>query len=113
MSKKKIQVPANTLRSRNSFVRRLWKDRVLILMALPAVVLMIMFNYIPMTGLVLAFKKFDYKLGLYASPWNGLSNFKQLFLVSNVFWRMQHYWILPSIHTNRHVLSGRAGHSSA
>ena len=88
MSKKKIQVPANTLRSRNSFVRRLWKDRVLILMALPAVVLMIMFNYIPMTGLVLAFKKFDYKLGLYASPWNGLSNFKQLFLVSNVFWRM-------------------------
>lgn len=88
MSKKKIQVPANTLRSRNSFVRRLWKDRVLIPMALPAVVLMIMFNYIPMTGLVLAFKKFDYKLGLYASPWNGLSNFKQLFLVSNVFWRM-------------------------
>ena len=57
-------------------------------MALPAVVLLIMFNYIPMTGLVLAFKKFDYKLGLYASPWNGLDNFKQLFLVGDTFWRM-------------------------
>lgn len=88
MKKTEMQAPANALKSRNSFGKRLWKDRTLVLMALPAVVLLIMFNYIPMTGLVLAFKKFDYKLGLYASPWNGLDNFKQLFLVGDTFWRM-------------------------
>lgn len=88
MKKTEMQAPANALKSRNSFGKRLWKDRTLVLMALPAVVLLIMFNYIPMTGLVLALKKFDYKLGLYASPWNGLDNFKQLFLVGDTFWRM-------------------------
>lgn len=71
-----------------STVKSLWRDRALIFMALPAVVLMIMFNYIPMSGLVLAFKKFDYSLGLYGSPWNGLENFKHLFLAGDTFWRI-------------------------
>ena len=38
-----------------SGVKGLWKDRELVLMALPAVILLILFNYVPMTGLVLAF----------------------------------------------------------
>lgn len=69
-------------------VKRLWKDRTLVLMALPAVILLIMFNYVPMTGLVLAFKKFDYSKGLYESAWCGFSNFKQLFLVGDTYWRI-------------------------
>lgn len=71
-----------------SFMKCLWRDKALVVMALPAVVLMIMFNYIPMTGLVLAFKRFDFSAGLYASPWNGFENFKQLFLVGDTFWRI-------------------------
>lgn len=101
MKKTEIQAPANALKPRNSFGKRLWKDRTLVLMALPAVVLLIMFNYIPMTGLILAFKKFDYKLGLYRSPWNGLTNFKQLFLVGDTFWRITRntvgYYILFTV----------------
>lgn len=69
-------------------VKSLWKDRELVLMALPAVALLILFNYIPMSGLVLAFKKFDYSLGLYGSPWNGLDNFKHLFLAGDTYWRI-------------------------
>lgn len=69
-------------------IKSLWKDRELALMALPAVILLILFNYVPMTGLVLAFKKFDYSLGLYNSPWNGLENFKHLFLAGNTYWRI-------------------------
>ena len=69
-------------------VMSLWKDRTLILMALPAVIILILFSYVPMTGLVLAFKKFDYSLGLYASPWCGFENFKQIFLVGDTFWRI-------------------------
>lgn len=69
-------------------MKSIWKDRVLVLLALPAVVLMILFNYVPMTGLILAFKKFDYSLGLYKSPWNGLDNFKHLFLMGDTYWRI-------------------------
>lgn len=70
------------------------RDRTLILMALPAVILIIMFSYVPMTGLVLAFKKFDYSLGLYKSPWCGFKNFTQLFVVGETFWRITRNTIL-------------------
>ena len=60
----------------------------LTLMALPALALMILFNYVPMSGLVLAFKKFDYSKGLFWSPWNGLENFRLLFLSGDTFWRI-------------------------
>lgn len=70
------------------FSHRLWRDRMLLVMALPALAMMILFNYVPMSGLVLAFKKFDYSKGLYSSPWNGLENFKLLFLSGDTFWRL-------------------------
>lgn len=70
------------------WLHRAWKDRVLFLMCLPALAIMIFFSYIPMTGLVMAFKKFDYSLGLYGSPWVGLKNFRMLFLSSSTYWRI-------------------------
>lgn len=42
---------------------------------------MFVFNYIPLYGLVLPFKKYDYSLGFFKSPWAGLENFK--FLLDN------------------------------
>ena len=42
------------------------------------------FSYMPMAGLVLAFKDFKYAKGIFGSPWIGLSNFK-IFLLSNDF----------------------------
>lgn len=84
-----------------SNIKSLWKDRTLVLMALPAVILLILFSYVPMTGLVLAFKRFDYSKGLYGSPWCGFYNFKQLFLVGDTFWRITRntvgYYILFTI----------------
>lgn len=67
---------------------RVWKDRTLILMSLPAVAMLILFSYVPMSGLVLAFKNFDYSLGLYKSPWCGLKNFRLLFLNGGTYWRV-------------------------
>ena len=82
-------------------MKSLWKDRTLILMALPAVIILILFSYVPMTGLVLAFKKFDYSKGIYASPWCGFSNFKQIFMVGDTFLRITRitigYYIIFSI----------------
>ena len=48
-------------------------------MALPAMLLVLLLNYIPMAGLVLAFKNFRFNLGIFGSPWNGLENFRFLF----------------------------------
>lgn len=67
-------------------VKSLWRDKTLVLMSLPALVFIILFQLVPMTGLVLAFKKFDYSQGLYGSPWCGLDNIKYLFLNGGKFW---------------------------
>ncbi len=63
----------------NQFLKDTWKHRAYLVMALPAVLLLLFFNYIPMAGLVLAFKKFDYTKGIWGSPFIGLDNFKFLF----------------------------------
>lgn len=52
----------------------------LLFMLLPAMIYVIIFSYIPMTGIVLAFKKYNYNGGIYGSPWSGLANFKALML---------------------------------
>lgn len=49
-----------------SVLRKNWQ---LYLMALPAVVLLFCFAYMPMGGLVIAFKRYDFKLGIWGSPW--------------------------------------------
>lgn len=48
-------------------------------MLLPGAAYLIINNYLPMAGLIIAFKKIDYSLGIFKSPWVGLSNFKYLF----------------------------------
>lgn len=63
------------IRRRRRFLRFL----PLYLMLLPGVAYLIINNYLPMAGLIIAFKKIDYSLGIFKSPWVGLSNFKYLF----------------------------------
>ena len=62
-----------------SFLKKLYKYRVFLLMLMPAVVYTLIFAYYPMTGIVLAFKKYNYADGIWGSPWNGLNNFKFFF----------------------------------
>ncbi len=47
----------------------------------------IIFNYIPMAGIQIAFKKFDMTKGIWGSPWTGLANFKRFFSAYN-FWNI-------------------------
>ena len=63
----------------------LWKMNVLSsldFMAVPGMMYFVINNYIPMLGIVIAFKKIDYSVGIMNSPWNGLDNFRQLFATS-------------------------------
>lgn len=54
---------------------------------LPSVVFIIVFAYIPMAGVVLAFKEYDFSLGIWGSPWVGFENFERFFTAYN-FWQI-------------------------
>lgn len=59
----------------------------LLILALPAIVLLFVFCYIPMGGIILAFKKFRVDLGIFDSPWVGFENF-EFFFTSSDAWRV-------------------------
>ncbi|MCI8286755.1 MAG: sugar ABC transporter permease [Lachnospiraceae bacterium] len=61
------------------FLKKLYKYRVYLLMLSPAVIYTLVFAYYPMTGIVMAFKKYNYAGGIWGSPWNGFENFKFFF----------------------------------
>lgn len=63
----------------------LYKNRELFIMALPAVLFKIIFNYLPLIGLIIAFKKYNYAQGLWGSDWVGFQNFKFFFTSDNAF----------------------------
>lgn len=60
------------------FFKKTWKHRAYAVMAFPAFLILLFFAYIPMAGLVMAFKSYSYTLGIWKSPWNGIENFKYL-----------------------------------
>jgi ABC-type polysaccharide transport system, permease component len=60
-------------------LKRMYKYRFLYLLAVPGFIYLIINNYMPMVGLMLAFKNYSFAKGIFASPWCGLSNFSYLF----------------------------------
>ena len=76
--KKRISSSA-PVKKKNGFFKEVYKSRVLLLMLLPAIILVFIFNYIPMGGAILAFKKYNYQQGIWGSDWSGLNNFKFFF----------------------------------
>ncbi|MCL2411886.1 MAG: ABC transporter permease subunit, partial [Treponema sp.] len=59
--------------------KELWTNKLLYGMMLPAIVWLILFAYVPLYGILLAFKEFNYMLGIWGSPWVGFENFRFLF----------------------------------
>lgn len=57
----------------------------LYLMALPGMLYLIINNYLPIPGLVLAFKKYNARKGIFGSPFVGFKNFKYLFSTNDAF----------------------------
>ena len=58
------------------FGKREWQ---LWLLALPAMVFFLIFHYLPMYGLVIAFKRYSVSKGIWESPWVGFMFFKRFF----------------------------------
>ena len=51
------------------------------------VLVVFIFKYIPMGGIIIAFKNYKFNLGIFGSPWVGFSNF-EFFVKSNVFFQL-------------------------
>ncbi len=62
---------------------RWWNQRYLQFMVLPGLIWMLVFNYIPMGGIIIAFKKFKITKSIAEAPWVGLQYFKEFFQDSN------------------------------
>ncbi|WP_128659738.1 ABC transporter permease [Paenibacillus sp. 598K] len=60
-------------------LRMMKKNAGLSMLALPGFLLIIIFNYVPLYGLLLPFKSYRYNLGIWNSPWVGFENFGFLF----------------------------------
>jgi len=71
----------NILAQRKKMKKReqLKKDIPLYLMMLPGLLYLIANNYLPMFGILIAFKKVNFQVGIFKSPWVGLENFRFLF----------------------------------
>ena len=68
----------------------IWQNRWLYILILPALVYLIIFNYLPMYGVQIAFKDYKAVRGIVGSPWTAMSGFKHFVTFFNAyyFWRL-------------------------
>lgn len=72
-----------------STLRYINKKKYLYILIIPCLIYFFVFNYIPMYGIIIAFKDFNFAKGILGSKWIGLENFKYMFGLSDfyqVFW---------------------------
>ncbi len=67
------------LRQKNPLLRSIIKNRYIYLMLLPVVAFYVIFSYVPMYGIVLAWKNYRHTMGILGSPWVGWENFEVVF----------------------------------
>ena len=65
--------------------KNLMASLALLSMMIPGLTYLLINNYMPMAGIVVAFKNFNYSKGIWGSPWAGLKNFTYLFKTQDAF----------------------------
>ena len=79
-------------------MQRLRQDRVLVLVALPGLLVLVVFHYLPLLGNVIAFKDYQPFLGISGSDWSGWENFSVIFNGDPAFLRaLKNTLILTSL----------------
>lgn len=88
----KLNVKAKTkLQSspgKSRIFKDIWRDRYLFLFLIPGLILLIIYKYIPMAGLVIAFKEFNFSKGIFGGEWVGLHYFRFIFTQHRDFYRI-------------------------
>ncbi len=88
----------NAVSKKRNIWHRVYSDRALYLLLLPSFIIMFIFTYLPMYGVVIAFKDFTPAKGIMGSSWAGLKYFKQYFN-SFQFWPTIKNTLLLSIYS--------------
>ncbi|MBO9608018.1 MAG: sugar ABC transporter permease [Paenibacillaceae bacterium] len=70
---------ARRVQAPGAFLTRLKRDRVFLLLLLPAIVYYALFKYVPMFGIVISFMKYEVFKGIWGSSWVGLKYYKMFF----------------------------------
>nr|WP_261381253.1 ABC transporter permease subunit [Paenibacillus cremeus] len=73
------KVYAKKAKAKSAVMLKLIRDYQLYVLALPAIVYLFIFNYIPMYGVTIAFKDFNAVQGILGSPWVGFDHFVRFF----------------------------------
>ncbi len=98
-----MQRPAAVARksSLRTLAQRVWQHRAIYSLLIPGLIWYIVFAYLPMGGLSLAFKSYKANLGIWASPWVGLQNYEYVFRDA-AFW--QSIWKTIYINIGRMIV---------
>lgn len=83
-------IPPIPMRSKTKW-GRIWsdvsRDKYLYVLALPGLIFFIIFKYIPITNLVIAFQEYSPYFGVLGSPWVGFEHFTRFFS-NHDFWML-------------------------
>ncbi|WP_256709393.1 ABC transporter permease subunit [Paenibacillus sp. FSL H8-0548] len=66
-------------------MKNLKRYRTLLLMTMPALIYLLINNYLPMFGIIIAFKDLNFSKGIWGSDWVGFANFEYLFRTADAF----------------------------
>lgn len=64
---------------KNELIKDTIKNKGLLLLAIPGLLFLLAFNYLPMVGIIIPFKNIDFAKGILGSDWAGFDNFRFLF----------------------------------
>lgn len=88
---------AVAVRRRDSLSKSIIKNKYLYLMLVPGIAFFVIFKYLPMAGIVIAFKNYNIFKGMWASPWVGFQNFSEIFHMYD-FWMVLRNTLIISIY---------------
>jgi len=94
----RLQADINPVRfKKNRLMITLWKQRYLYLLLLPGLAYFIIYKYLPMWGIMMAFQDYIPNLGLSNSPWVGLKHFERFFSEPQ-FWMLFRNTIILAVY---------------
>lgn len=89
----KLNKQKSRKKKKQNFFQKVYKYRVLLLMCMPAILFFFFFNYVPLPGAYIAFTDYNYRDGVFGSPFVGFKNFEFLF-ASGKLWTLTKNTIL-------------------
>lgn len=97
MTKKNAAANAAPAKSLPKWLLYLSRKKYLYIMLIPCIIYFIIFNYVPMYGVLIAFKDFNFKLGILGSPWIGFENFEYMFGLSDFYRVLRNSIVLSAL----------------